>query len=919
MENRLTMFPSFLRLGRPLFVLLLVFVTVAAHAETLYVSPNGRDAWSGQSPRPNAARTNGPLMSLTGARDAVRRLRARGGERGPVHVVIAGGTYALPTPLVLGPEDAGTSSTPVVYEAAPGAHPVFSAGRRISGFQKTAGGLWTARIPDVASGKWYFEQLWVNGRRATRARTPNQFYLYTRGKVPYGIDPLTGQSADLANRAFRARPEDIQPLLGLTPAQLHDVTLVAYHSWEVSRLRLAAVDPKTNIVITTGPSAGAFEAFGPSQRYHLENFRAALDAPGEWFLDRDGTLLYKPLPGETIAKADVVAPVGEQFVRIEGTAERKVTNVTFRGLTFAYAGYTLPPQGQGDGQAAVNVPAVIQADHATNVALENCEIAHTGLYGVWFRQGCTGCAVRHSYLHDLGAGGVRFGETDIRPPGPQRTDHNTLDNSIIRGDGRLFPGAIGVWIGQSGDNQITHNDISDTYYTGVSVGWTWGYGPSLARGNHIDYNHIHHIGQGVLSDMGGVYTLGISDGTTVSHNVIHDVRSYNRYGRGGWGLYNDEGSSNITLEDNLVYDVHTGMYHQHYGENNLIQNNIFAFSLDGQLQRSRVEDRPAFTFRRNVVVWDKNPLLAGSWQKNVSLDHNLYWNVAGQPVTFEGKSLAEWQASGQDAGSLIAAPGFVNAKQYDFALKPNALKPGSPLARIGFRPFDFTQAGVYGDPRWVRLACGFTDRPVVLAPDPPPAPPLALHQDFERVPVGAPSPDAQTNRENKGDSILVTDETAASGRHSLKFTDAPGLQFSYSPHLVFSPNHRQGVSTEALALRVEPGVELIHEWRDWGTEPYKTGPSFSIVGGKLLVGGKPLLDIPSGVWGHYQVRAAIGKEAAGRWELTVTLPGQPPRRFTDLPNGSPDFATLTWIGFISNATDKTVFYLDDLDLTSAGG
>ena len=893
-------------LNRPRLVPLLALLSLlaaSARAETLYVAPSGSDHASGRADK--------PLASLAGARDALRRMRANGSGRGPVHVVVAGGTYSLTDPFVLTPDDGGTPDAPVVYEAAAHAKPVFSAGRAITGFHRRPDGLWVTRLPD----KGYFEQMWVNGRRAARAGTPEGTYLYTRARVGAAVGPQMGQQTDLSRRAFIARPGDLRPLLGLSAAELHDVTVVVYHSWEVSLLRVSAVDPQTGTLITTGPAAWPFMQWDLAQRYRLENYRAGLDKPGEWFLGRDGVLLYKPRPGEDLKTASVVAPVGEQFVRMEGTATRKVTDVSFRGLTFSHAGYTLPPEGQSDGQAAVSIPAVFQADDAARVTLEDCEIAHTGLYGVWFRRGCTDCRVTHTYLHDLGAGGVRIGETEIRPDGPERTARNTVDDDIIRSDGRLFPGAIGVWIGQSGDNHVTHNDISDTRYSGVSVGWTWGYGPSLAVRNHIDFNRIHHIGSGVLSDMGGVYTLGISDGTTVSGNVIHDVYSYNSTGPGGWGLYNDEGSSGITLENNLVYGVQTGMYHQHYGERNLIQNNIFAFSLGGQLQRSRVEARPAFTFRRNIVVWNQGTLLNGSWQPNTTLDHNLYWDMAARPVTFEGKTLAQWQAAGKDDGSLVANPGFVAPLKHDFAFKPNALRPGSPAARIGFKPFTTQGAGVYGDAAWVHLARDYAYAPLVRAAGPPAAPPLVFRQDFEDVPVGAACPDAQTNGESGGASIRVTDETAASGHRSLKFTDAPGMASSYDPHLVFNVNHTSGVSTLDFALRAEPGAEITHEWRDWATAPYKTGPSFAVKGGQLLLADKPVMAIPTGAWVHYRVQAATGKGAAGKWSLTVTLPGSPVRRFDGLPNGSPDFHALTWIGFISDATTKTVFFLDDVALS----
>ena len=213
------------------------------------------------------------------------------------------------------------------------------------------------------------------------------------------------------------------------------------------------------------------------------------------------------------------------------------------------------------------------------------------------------------------------------------------------------------------------------------------------------------------------------------------------------------------------------------------------------------------------------------------------------------------------------------------------------------------------------MARDYAYAPLVRAAGPPAAPPLVFRQDFEDVPVGAACPDAQTNGESGGASIRVTDETAASGVHSLKFTDAPNLSASYDPHLVFNVNHTAGVSTLDFALRVGPGAEITHEWRDWASGPYKTGPRFEVKGGQLLIGDQPMMPIPNGVWVRYRVRAAIGK-AAGKWDLTVSLPGQPPRRFDGLLNGSPDFAALTWIGFVSNATEKTVFYLDDVDLSN---
>ncbi|HEV2473019.1 MAG TPA: right-handed parallel beta-helix repeat-containing protein, partial [Chthonomonadales bacterium] len=422
----------------------------------LHAAPDGSDAWTGN--RRSRSGMDGPIATLDGARRAVRKLR-KAGFTGAIEVRFASGEYRLTQPVVFTGADSGTENGRTIYESEPGARPLFEGGRRVAGLRLDKDGIGEARLPDVAAGRWYFEQLWINGRRAARAQSPNLGYFYTAGRAAAVTDPATGRKEELPNQAFRAAPQDVAALLKLTPEELHDVEVVAYQSWEVSLLRIAAVDPLTNTVITTGPAMWPFEQWGPHQRYRLVNLRAALDAPGTWFLSRTGLLLYRPLPGEKLTKADVEVPVCSRFIKMEGTASEPVRHITFRGLTFQYGQFLLPPEGRSDAQAAFSMPAAIQADYAQDVRLERCELAHLGTYAAWFRRGCSGCSVQHCYLHDLGAGGVRIGEGSIRPVGPDRTGSIVVENTIIHECGYIDAGAVGVWIGQSGGNRITHNDI----------------------------------------------------------------------------------------------------------------------------------------------------------------------------------------------------------------------------------------------------------------------------------------------------------------------------------------------------------------------------------------------------------------------------------------------------------------------------
>ena len=685
-----------------LLIWICIMGTMSAHSSSaaecpLYVSPDGDDSWSGATP-------DKPFATLQRARDEIRAIKNKGPLTNPVTVYLRGGLHALSAPLLLTPQDSGTEFCPITYSAYQDEKPVLSGGRRISGWQEGPDGMWQAEIPEVKKGDWKFRQLYVNGELRRRARHPNEGFLRVAGFPDGGSEVHYHTDC----QRFEYAPGDIDP--GWT--NLEDVEVIVYHFWTDSHLPIESIDTETNIVTFKHKAGKVFtdDFSDAGARYVVENVFEALDQPGEWYLNRKtGVLYYIPMPGEELETAEIIAPVIPEFIRIEGKPlELKlVEHIAFRGLTFMYTNWELPPGNSNDQQGSASVPAGITLSGAAHCTFDRCTIKNIGTSAVEIVDGSSHNRFTHSEIGYIAASGFRLNGGTERQHPLLRTRDNEITDNHLHHYGEVYPSAVGILLMNTSGNRIAHNHIHHGWYTGISIGWQWGYQRSISRDNRIEQNHIHHIGQNLLSDMGAIYTLGVSPGTVIRNNLIHDVDA-NHYG--GWGIYNDEGSSHILVENNVVYRTKFSGYNIHFSKEITVRNNIFALARINQLSRSRVEPHKSVFFENNIVYWTEGDLLSGKWEdepyefhfrpfgeggtrtvdSTFEMDWNLYYNpnLTVDALRFGEQTFVEWQARGKDAHSLFVDPLFADPKNGDFTLKPE-----SPAFNLGFKPIDMSAVG----------------------------------------------------------------------------------------------------------------------------------------------------------------------------------------------------------------------------------
>lgn len=654
----------------------------------LYASPDGTEMGNGTLDEP---------FSLEGAKEHLKKFK---NSNKSAVVYLLGGTYCFDDMLYFTAEDMAN----VVYKAYNNQLVEFSGAEAITGFSEAdVNGVKVFKKKiDATNDDWYFKSVFSDKGTLSITRYPESGYFTVKATAPED-DLFTAENTpwefSLGQRSFIFNIEDIP----FEFKNKEDVNVRILHYWHDELASVTALDRENGKLTMSRPSAMMIRDI---DRFYFENVFEALNTAGEYYVDRaDGMLYYVPFEDETAADLVLYGSNLDKLIDING-----VNGISFEGVRFTRTDWVYP---EADGvyagswydennidfpQAAMFVDGVVSVQYAENIHFRNCEFMYLGGTAIKMRNGVKNSSVENCYFEEIAATAIFVGGANCLPEEADYTQNITIKNNEIYKYGRKFFCGIGIHVTFCDTAEIINNEIHDGYYTGISVGWVWGYAYHATKNISISRNLIYNIGQGWLSDMGGIYMLGKQPGTVLSENVIHNVAADpGEGGYGGWGIYLDEGSSFMAVEKNLVYCCGNQSFNTHYGEGNVIRNNIAALSGEGLVSPGieKGETHATGIYYNNIFLTkDKAPIYIEMLKTAHFYDNgNIMWSLTeGDELYFDtGEdvvSLETAQKEGFINYPTVADPCFKDPLNFDFTLAED-----SPAFALNFEAWDYSVAG----------------------------------------------------------------------------------------------------------------------------------------------------------------------------------------------------------------------------------
>ena len=555
-------------------------------AGEIWISPKGSDFNDGTRQSPKATLTSALRQAREWRRTEDNRIQ------GGITIYMEGGTYAFYEPAFSRPEDSGTKESPTVIRSVGDEKVILSGGISINGWKKQ-GKVWVADVPAFKGRPLDFRQLWVNGKKAVRARDVEDFEKMNRIC-----------SVDEKNEILYVPAVSIRRLIdnkGNLKAKYAEMVL--HQMWCVANLRIRSVEvqgdsaairfhqPESRIQFEHPWPRPMVTTDGHNSAFYLTNARELQDVPGEWYHDIDARkVYYYPREGEKMQEAEVIVPAVETLVRVEGTLDRPVCHIRFEKITFSYTtwmrpsekghvplqagmyltdGYRIDPKMQRnylnhplDNQGWLGRPAAaVRVVAARQIDFERCRFEHLGSTGLDYEEAVQGGVVRGCLFRDIAGNGLLVGsfspaahETHLPYDPADRREVCTqqhINNCYFTEIGNEDWGCLAIAAGYVGDVNIEHNEISEVPYSGISLGWGWTQTVNCMRNNRVHANLIHHYAKHMY-DVAGIYTLGSQPKSYVTENCVHSIYKpgYVHDPNHWFYLYTDEGSSFITVRDN---------------------------------------------------------------------------------------------------------------------------------------------------------------------------------------------------------------------------------------------------------------------------------------------------------------------------------------------------------------------------------
>ena len=555
-------------------------------AGEIWISPKGSDFNDGTRQSPKATLTSALRQAREWRRTEDNRIQ------GGITIYMEGGTYAFHEPVFIRPEDSGTKESPTTIRSVGDEKVILSGGISINGWKKQ-GKVWVADVPVFNGRPLDFRQLWVNGKKAVRARDVEDFEKMNRIC-----------SVDEKNEILYVPAVSIRRLIdnkGNLKAKYAEMVL--HQMWCVANLRIRSVEvqgdsaairfhqPESRIQFEHPWPRPMVTTDGHNSAFYLTNARELQDVPGEWYHDIDARkVYYYPREGEKMQEAEVIVAAVETLVRVEGTLDRPVCHIRFEKITFSYTtwmrpsekghvplqagmyltdGYRIDPKMQRnylnhplDNQGWLGRPAAaVRVVAARQIDFERCRFEHLGSTGLDYEEAVQGGVVRGCLFRDIAGNGLLVGsfspaahETHLPYDPADRREVCTqqqINNCYFTEIGNEDWGCLAIAAGYVGDVNIEHNEISEVPYSGISLGWGWTQTVNCMRNNRVHANLIHHYAKHMY-DVAGIYTLGSQPKSYVTENCVHSIYKpgYVHDPNHWFYLYTDEGSSFITVRDN---------------------------------------------------------------------------------------------------------------------------------------------------------------------------------------------------------------------------------------------------------------------------------------------------------------------------------------------------------------------------------